>query len=263
MQDASMRDDIALQSADGNAIIRSDLHDCTVTNTWVKRCTFKGCVLSNVRSHRSTARNSQLCDLNSFNRNEATDSVIQDQSYVWRTSLKKSAVRETSDLRRSTLVGTDVSNSKLRKATLHDCDVTDCVISGTNFKGMILKYGVWKKGNLVGRIGNREVVAISKDSGVSQVSCVLWKFENKDNTDPCYRFLALYLFSLNWIPRLDPQEIVLLPITRNRTTTSIVMALSLMILKICHRHTKCERLLLPSRSNDVLNSRFDLVRSFS
>jgi uncharacterized protein YjbI with pentapeptide repeats len=172
MQDASMKDNIAPKSADGNAIIRSDLQDCAVTNTWVKRCTFKGCVLSNVRSHRSTARNSQLRDLNSFNRNDATDSVIQDQSYVWRTSLKKSAAREASDLRRSTLVGTTVSNSRLHKATLHDCDVTDCVISGTNFKGMILKYGVWKKGNLVGRIGDREVIAISKDNGVSQVSCI-------------------------------------------------------------------------------------------
>ncbi|KAJ5625440.1 hypothetical protein N7510_001749 [Penicillium lagena] len=172
MQDASMTDNITPRSADGNAIIRSELHDCTVSNAWVKRCTFKGCVLSNVRSHRSTARNSQLHDLDSFNSNDATDSVIQDQSYVWRTTLKKSAAREASDLRRSTLVGTAVSNSRLRKATLRDCDVTDCIISGTNFKGMILKYGVWKKGNLVGRIGNREVIAISKDSGESQVSCI-------------------------------------------------------------------------------------------
>lgn len=172
MQDVYMKDNVAPKSADGNAIIRSDLRDCDVSNTWVKRCTFKGCVLSNVRSHRSTAHNSQLHDLNIFRRSNATDSVIQGQSYVWRTSLKKSAAREASDLRRSTLVGTDVSNSKLHKATLHDCDVTDCVISGTNFKGMILKYGVWKKGNLVGQIGNREVIAISKDSGVSRVSCI-------------------------------------------------------------------------------------------
>ncbi|KAJ5818850.1 hypothetical protein N7474_004441 [Penicillium riverlandense] len=169
MQDTSMENNIASNSSDGNAIIRSDLSDCAVSNAWVKRCTFKDCVINNVRAHRSTARNSQLRDLNSFNSNNATDSVVQDQSYVSHSSLKKSAAREASNLRRSTLVGTAVSNSRLRRATLHDCDVTDCVISGTNFKGMILKYGVWKKGDLVGRIGDREVIAISKDSGVSHV----------------------------------------------------------------------------------------------
>jgi uncharacterized protein YjbI with pentapeptide repeats len=174
MQDISMNDRMSSSSADGNAIVRSDLHDCAVSNTWVKRCSFKGCVLSNVRAHRSTARNSELRDLNSFNHNSATDSVIQDQSYVFRTTLKKSVAREASDLRRSTLVGTAVSNSRIHRATLNDCDVTDCVISATDFKGMILKYGVWKKGKLVGRLGNRDVVAISKGSGLSQV-CWIYK----------------------------------------------------------------------------------------
>lgn len=35
---------------------------------------------------------------------------------------------------------------------------------------MILKYGVWKRGQLVGKIGNREPVMIKKDSLEAAVS---------------------------------------------------------------------------------------------
>lgn len=37
------------------------------------------------------------------------------------------------------------------------------MISRSSFEGMVLKYGVWKRGQLIGKIGNREPVAIRKD----------------------------------------------------------------------------------------------------
>jgi hypothetical protein len=44
-----------------------------------------------------------------------------------------------------------------------DCDVSDCKINGTNFNGKVLRNGVWKNGDLVGRIDySKEVVVRNK-----------------------------------------------------------------------------------------------------
>ena len=60
------------------------------------------------------------------------------------------------------MLSTRVERSKLRRATLKECDVEDCIILRTEFKGMKLRNGVWKNGRLVGCVeGKGEVVAVS------------------------------------------------------------------------------------------------------
>lgn len=68
----------------------------------------------------------------------------------------------STEVRRCSLISTRVERSKLRRATLKECDVEDCIILRTEFKGMKLRNGVWKNGRLVGCVeGKGEVVAVS------------------------------------------------------------------------------------------------------
>lgn len=61
-------------------------------------------------------------------------------------------------LRRSKLDHVMLSQSRVKRAVLKDCEVTECVVTGSEFSGMRMRYGVWKNGRLVGRVGDGEVV---------------------------------------------------------------------------------------------------------
>ncbi|KAJ5218043.1 uncharacterized protein N7498_000142 [Penicillium cinerascens] len=150
---------------DSNTITHCSLRNTAVTTSWAKHCTFEDCMLAQVRSaHRSTGRKSHFHNADSLSRSDFVDSVIRDRSSVSRSALKASTVRDASVLERSTVSGSVLSHGQVWRSALSDCDVEECSISRSEFKGMILKYGVWKKGQLVGKIGNREPVMIKKDS---------------------------------------------------------------------------------------------------
>lgn len=69
------------------------------------------------------------------------DSTVK-QSLLWRSKLNH----------------VDMFKSRVKRAVLTDCEVSECVVIGTEFKGMRLRFGVWKHGVLVGRVGEGEVV---------------------------------------------------------------------------------------------------------
>lgn len=153
-----------LTTDDNNTITRSNLRNCAVTSSTVKRSTFEDCVLAQVRSaHRSTGKKSHLHNVSSFRRSEVTDSTIRDKSTAHRSSIKGSNIRDESALRTSSVTRSDISHSQLRRTKLKDCQVEECMISRCSFDGMVLKYGVWKRGQLIGKIGNREPIAIRRD----------------------------------------------------------------------------------------------------
>jgi beta-galactosidase/beta-glucuronidase len=58
-----------------------------------------------------------------------------------------------------------MSKSRVKRAVLTDCEVSECVVIGTEFRGMRLRFGVWKNGRLVGRVGDGEVVFEEMDKG--------------------------------------------------------------------------------------------------
>ncbi|KAJ5114372.1 hypothetical protein NUU61_000131 [Penicillium alfredii] len=137
-------------SGNGNALIRSDLRNCSVRNARLQRCTLENCVLTNVRSaQRIQACHSAFHDVASLTRSEFVDSVVRDRSAVVRGTVKNSVVRDASTLTRSDVLGTTLSHSQLSRACLENCDASNCVISRSNFKGMVLKYGVWERGRLL------------------------------------------------------------------------------------------------------------------
>ena len=163
-------------SGTGNNITRCSLENCTVNNSQVKRCRLTDCVLSNVQNARRTrSKTSQLLDVTLAERSDIRESTVQSGSSVHRSLLKQSVVQDKSSLERSTSIRARVSHSKIQRTSLEDCDVADCVISRSDFRGMILKYGVWKKGVLIGRTGDQEPIQIMKNAGSSaEVSNSSW-----------------------------------------------------------------------------------------
>lgn len=88
--------------------------------------------------------NSTVADGSALSRCKAKDSVVS-SSAVYRGSIEKS----------------HVSGSRLRRTKLKDCDVKDCVIVNTDFRGMVLRNGVWKDGVLVGCFKGEEDVVVN------------------------------------------------------------------------------------------------------
>ncbi|KAJ5591962.1 uncharacterized protein N7459_002331 [Penicillium hispanicum] len=160
--------------SDDNTIARCNMRNCAVTSSWVKRCTLQDCVLSHVRSGRwITAYKTHFHGVYAVKRSDFHESVVCGGSSVRRCTVKSSTVRDDSSMKQSTLTGTTVSHSQLWRATLSDCDVEDCVITRSDLTGMVLKYGVWKKGRLVGRVGDKEPIAVRKDGTVVNMGDVL------------------------------------------------------------------------------------------
>ena len=153
-----------LTTDDNNTITRSNLRNCAVTSSTVKRSTFEDCVLAQVRSaHRSTGKKSHLHNISSLRRSEVTDSTIRDKSSAHRSRIQGSNIRNASAIRTSTVTSSNLSHSQLRRTKIKDCEVDGCMISRCSFDGMVLKYGVWKRGQLIGKIGNREPITIRKN----------------------------------------------------------------------------------------------------
>ncbi|KAJ5999826.1 hypothetical protein N7481_000235 [Penicillium waksmanii] len=149
---------------DDNTITRSNLRNCAVTSSYVKRSTFDDCVLVQVRSaSRSTGKKSHFHGVTSVKRSEVTESTLLEKSSAHRSTIKTSTVRDASTITTSAVTGSTISHSQLRRAKVKDCDVEDCIISRSSFEGMVLKFGVWKRGQLIGKIGDKEPVAIRKD----------------------------------------------------------------------------------------------------
>lgn len=154
----------------GNTISRSSLKNCNTNNSNLRRCDFTNCVLSNVENaSRSSAKDSQLHDVILAERSDIRESAIRSGSSVHRSDLRKSVVQEKTSIERSVLNGAVVSQSQVQRTSLVDCDVTECVISRSSFTGMVLKYGIWKKGVLVGKTGDMEPIQIKRNVGPEEM----------------------------------------------------------------------------------------------
>ncbi|KAL2870384.1 uncharacterized protein BJX67DRAFT_282341 [Aspergillus lucknowensis] len=134
----------------------------TLSHTTARRCKVNGSTLHNVRAARSLqATNSTLDDVSSMRRVNVVNSTVTNHSAMARSEASDSVV-SASAIYRSTLEKSRVVNSRVKKSRLRDCEVSDCVILNTDFRGMVLRNGVWKNGKLVGSCGET-VVALSQD----------------------------------------------------------------------------------------------------
>ncbi|CAI7591502.1 unnamed protein product [Penicillium glandicola] len=146
---------------DGNTITESSLSNCTINNSTVKRSALSDCVLSNVENaSRITAQKSQFHNTVLVERSDITNSTIRTQSSVRRSTIGRSVIEDSSSVSRSTVGGTTLSRSELKRATLTNCAVTECNIDRSDFQGLVLKYGIWKRNVLIGRTGDQEPIVI-------------------------------------------------------------------------------------------------------
>lgn len=148
-------------NGDGNTITRCDLSNCTINNSCVKRSTLTDCVISKTEDmSRITAQKSQFHDAALAERSDITNSTIQTRSSVHRSTIGQSVIQDNSAVNRSTVTGTTVSRGQVHRATLTNCVVTECVIERSDFQGLVLKYGIWRRNKLVGKTGHQDPIFI-------------------------------------------------------------------------------------------------------
>ncbi|KAJ5971447.1 uncharacterized protein N7479_001365 [Penicillium vulpinum] len=156
-----MNNDNTPFNGDGNTVTRSCLSNCIINNSCVKRSTLSECVISKTKNmSRITAEKSQFHDAALIERSDITDSIIQTQSSVCRSTIGKSIIQDKCTVNRSTLTGTTTSKSQLERATLTNCVITECTIERCDFQGLVLKYGIWERNELVGKTGRQDPVFI-------------------------------------------------------------------------------------------------------
>ncbi|KAL2834019.1 hypothetical protein BJY01DRAFT_224739 [Aspergillus pseudoustus] len=152
-------------SSDATTLRRCIISNSTLSHTSCRRGKVSESTLHNVRGARSLqATNSTLSNVASLRRVRVVNSTVTDQSAMARSEARDSVVTQSA-VYRSSLEKSRVVKSRVKKSTLSDCEVNDCVILNTNFKGMVLKNGVWRNGKLVGSVGEG-VVAVSRDGKV-------------------------------------------------------------------------------------------------
>ncbi|KAL6238786.1 hypothetical protein BDW75DRAFT_236985 [Aspergillus navahoensis] len=135
---------------------RSNITTSTLTNTSLHRSTITSSLLSNIPRARSvTATNSTLDNVSRLRRVDLSNTTVTEQSAMARSQAKDSLVSGSS-VSRGSLQGSCVMKSRVRKSQLRDCDVSGCVIINTDFRGMVLRNGVWRNGRLVGCCGGLE-----------------------------------------------------------------------------------------------------------
>ncbi|KAL4978742.1 hypothetical protein BDW66DRAFT_129483 [Aspergillus desertorum] len=132
------------------ALKRSKITISTLTNTSLHRSTITSSSLSNIPRARSvTATSSTLDNVSRLRRVNLSNTTVTGQSAIARSQAKDSVVSESS-VSRGSLEKSRVVRSRVRKSQLRGCEVSDCVIINTDFRGMVLRNGIWRNGRLVG-----------------------------------------------------------------------------------------------------------------
>lgn len=141
----------------------------TIMDSTVERCNLDNCTVSAQSDiERTTAKATKFIGPKRVQRSEFSDSAILSDSIVERSIVRGSVVADKAFVERTELNTAVITRSRIERSKIDDCDVMDCVIDRTDFQGMILQYGIWKRGDLVGRTSqDREVVIKPRQTPVS------------------------------------------------------------------------------------------------
>ncbi|KAL4908798.1 hypothetical protein BDW74DRAFT_73260 [Aspergillus multicolor] len=146
---------------------RSKITTSTLTNTSLSRSTITASSLTNIpRARSAVAASSTLDNVSRLRRVNLTNSTITERSSMARSQAKDSVVSGSS-VSRGSLEKSRVLRSRLRRSNIRDCEVSDCVIINTNFRGKVLRNGVWRNGRLVGSCAKGEGEGVVVDGQVS------------------------------------------------------------------------------------------------
>lgn len=149
------------QILNSSNVQRSEVNGCTITDSTVHRSTLNNCTVSAKSNvERITAKATKFISPKLVQRSELSDSVILSDSTVERSIVHDSVVADKAVVERTELKTAVITRSRVERSKISDCDVMDCVIERTDFQGMILQYGIWKRGDLVGRTSQEHEVII-------------------------------------------------------------------------------------------------------
>lgn len=184
MKTQAIRIEAATAPSKAKTVILCDLRNCTIADSCMGHNCLEGSGLEKVKAaYKATGHILHYTEVTQIDgvvslkylfpetvevdRNSTlTKSIVKKGTSVRRSKAKASTLENGSVVWRSVVTGSTVSHSQICRATLADCDVEECVISRSNFKGVTLKYGVWKDGRFVRGIDGREPVAIASDGTV-------------------------------------------------------------------------------------------------
>jgi hypothetical protein len=140
---------------------RSKLYHCTVTDAKVDRSKLENCdVVAPNNIGRTKAQSTKFVSSKLVERSQLDNSVVLGESTLERCIVRDSIVADKTSCERTELDSSIITRSQIERSKILDCDVMDCVMERTDFKGMILKYGIWKRGDLIGRTSNEHEVVI-------------------------------------------------------------------------------------------------------
>ncbi|OCK98344.1 uncharacterized protein K441DRAFT_693639 [Cenococcum geophilum 1.58] len=142
-------------------IDRSVVKNATVARARLDRSNLEGSesVVESSRLDRSRVSNCSFSGTSAAERSTVSDSIVRDKSYLGRSQVNECTIAKKTRAERSILKDCKVEASWMERSRLDGCEVINCRLERTVFERMRLMNGKWERGNLVGRMGDGEVVA--------------------------------------------------------------------------------------------------------
>lgn len=116
-------------------------------------------IVSDSLIDRSNLTNCTVSNRCVIERTAASNCIFSDKSNVSRCQANFSSITKGTKAERSVFQNTNIEASKVERSNFNNCDIVNCRLERTVFKGMKLRNGRWERGNLVGKMGDEEVVA--------------------------------------------------------------------------------------------------------
>ncbi|OCK77561.1 hypothetical protein K432DRAFT_117076 [Lepidopterella palustris CBS 459.81] len=140
---------------------RSTIKYATVTLSHLDRSAVTGpdTIVSDSLIDRSNLTNCTVSNRCVIERTAASNCIFSDKSNVSRCQANFSSITKGTKAERSVFQNTNIEASKVERSNFNNCDIVNCRLERTVFKGMKLRNGRWERGNLVGKMGDEEVVA--------------------------------------------------------------------------------------------------------
>ncbi|KAI1940725.1 hypothetical protein LOZ57_005868 [Ophidiomyces ophidiicola] len=139
-----------------------DLGSCSISDSHVERCCLRATSVSD-DSHleHSSASRTKFLGAGHVEHSNFQESKVRNRAAVIRSEIKQCDLAGDSHVENSILNQVTLKNSMVEGVILVDCDIKDCQISRTRLSGMMLRYGIWNDGRLVGSTSSQhEAVAM-------------------------------------------------------------------------------------------------------
>lgn len=157
-------------NSDGTAksrIERSVLKDSEIRHSSIERSQIQGTKMSDAAIERSRFTLATITGPKARIERSIFDQCdVKGKCKIERTNMQEVLIEET-NVEIANINSSFITKSRIERSNIADCDIGDCKIERTNFSGMYLRNGIWKRGDLVGRVNKTQEVIIKPKSEMS------------------------------------------------------------------------------------------------